>query len=161
MICFIIYCLNCIRHGRNATFERGLRASKLQLDRFSFMFQLQGVYWTDSTCSPGSQFPSFPKGHGGTLQESLNWRVEPVKEAKQSPHFLLLQADILQQRAAEDVEAIWRNIEVSRTNPVHLAPTMERAPSTEETVKAKLSRLQPQEIRIVVDNRQTCYWEQS
>ena len=25
MICFIIYCLNCIRHGRNATFERGLR----------------------------------------------------------------------------------------------------------------------------------------
>ena len=24
MICFIIYCLNCIRHGRNATFERGL-----------------------------------------------------------------------------------------------------------------------------------------
>ena len=25
MICFIIYCLNCIRHGRNATYERGLR----------------------------------------------------------------------------------------------------------------------------------------
>ena len=25
MICFIIYCLNCIRHGRNATFERGLK----------------------------------------------------------------------------------------------------------------------------------------
>ena len=24
MICFIIYCLNCIRHGRNATYERGL-----------------------------------------------------------------------------------------------------------------------------------------
>ena len=24
MICFIIYCLNCIRHGRNATCERGL-----------------------------------------------------------------------------------------------------------------------------------------
>ena len=25
MICFIIYCLNCIRHGRNATYERVLR----------------------------------------------------------------------------------------------------------------------------------------
>ena len=25
MICFIIFCLNCIRHGRNATFEPGLR----------------------------------------------------------------------------------------------------------------------------------------
>ena len=25
MICFIVYCLNCIRHGRNATYERGLR----------------------------------------------------------------------------------------------------------------------------------------
>ena len=25
MICFIICCLNCIRHGRNATYERGLR----------------------------------------------------------------------------------------------------------------------------------------
>ena len=25
MICFIIYCLNCIRHGRNATYESGLR----------------------------------------------------------------------------------------------------------------------------------------
>ena len=24
MICFIIYCLNCIRHGRNATYERDL-----------------------------------------------------------------------------------------------------------------------------------------
>ena len=24
MICFITYCLNCIRHGRNATYERGL-----------------------------------------------------------------------------------------------------------------------------------------
>ena len=28
MICFIIYCLNCIRHGRNATYERGLNLSK-------------------------------------------------------------------------------------------------------------------------------------
>ena len=25
MICFIIFCLNCIRHGRNATYEPGLR----------------------------------------------------------------------------------------------------------------------------------------
>ena len=24
MICFIIYCLNCVRHGRNATYKRGL-----------------------------------------------------------------------------------------------------------------------------------------
>ena len=24
IICFIIYCLHCIRHGRNATYERGL-----------------------------------------------------------------------------------------------------------------------------------------
>ena len=24
MICFIIFCLNCIRHGRNATYELGL-----------------------------------------------------------------------------------------------------------------------------------------
>ena len=26
MICFIIFCLNCIRHGRNATYEPGLRS---------------------------------------------------------------------------------------------------------------------------------------
>ena len=25
MICFIVYCLNCIRYGRNPTYERGLR----------------------------------------------------------------------------------------------------------------------------------------
>ena len=25
MICLIIFCLNCIRHGRNATYEPGLR----------------------------------------------------------------------------------------------------------------------------------------
>ena len=24
IICFVIYCLNCIRHGRNSTNERGL-----------------------------------------------------------------------------------------------------------------------------------------
>ena len=24
MICFIIYCLNCIRHGRNSTYERDI-----------------------------------------------------------------------------------------------------------------------------------------
>ena len=29
MICFIIYCLNCIRHGSNATYERG----PLKVDR--------------------------------------------------------------------------------------------------------------------------------
>ena len=27
MICFISFCLNCIRHGRNATYEPGLRLS--------------------------------------------------------------------------------------------------------------------------------------
>lgn len=69
-----------------------VRASKLQLD-FNFTFQIQGVYRTDSTCSPRSQFPSFLKGPGRTLQESLDWRVEPAKETKQSPHFPLLQAD--------------------------------------------------------------------
>ena len=26
MICSIIFCLNCIRHGRNATYEPGLRS---------------------------------------------------------------------------------------------------------------------------------------
>ena len=67
--------------------------------------------------------------------------MEPVKEAKQYPHFPLLQADILRRRA-EDEDAITRKIEISSSNPVHLAPkiAMKRAPSTEELVKAKLSR---------------------
>ena len=34
MICFIIYCLNCIRHGRNATYERGLRCSNERSTKF-------------------------------------------------------------------------------------------------------------------------------
>ena len=78
-------------------------------------------------------------------ERSGNWRVEPAKEPKHYPHLALLQADILRRRA-EDVDAITRHIEVSPANPVHLAPTiaMKRAPSTEELVKAKLSRFQPQ-----------------
>ena len=36
MICFIIYCLNCIRHGRNATYERGLSY---------FCRTLQNIFW--------------------------------------------------------------------------------------------------------------------
>ena len=77
-------------------------------------------------------------------KRSGNWRVEPVKEAKQYPHFPVIQADILRRRV-EDVDAITRNIEINPTNPIHLAPTiaMKRAPSTEELVKAKLSRFQP------------------
>ena len=76
-------------------------------------------------------------------KRSGNWRVEPVKESKQCPHMSLLQADILRRRS-EDTEAVTRHIEVSPANPVHLAPTiaMKRAPSTEELVKAKLSRFQ-------------------
>ena len=31
MICFIIYCLNCIRHGRNATYERGLSNREFEI----------------------------------------------------------------------------------------------------------------------------------
>lgn len=76
-------------------------------------------------------------------KRSGNWRVEPVKELKQYAHMQLLQADILRRRN-EDTEAITRHIEVSPVNPIHLAPTiaMKRAPSTEELVKAKLSRFQ-------------------
>ena len=53
--------------------------------------------------------------------------------------------DILRRRA-EDKDPITRHIEVSPSNPIHLAPTiaMKRAPSTEELVKAKLSRFQTQ-----------------
>ena len=43
-------------------------------------------------------------------------------------------------------EIFWmNNKEISATNPLHLPPTiaMKRAPSTEEFVKAKLSRFQP------------------
>lgn len=66
-----------------------------------------------------------------------------MKESKQYPHMSLLQADILRRRS-EDTESVTRHIEVSPANPVHLAPTiaMKRAPSTEELVKAKLSRFQ-------------------
>lgn len=69
-----------------------------------------------------------------------------MKAAKDYPHLALLQTDILRRRA-EDVNAITRHIEVSASNPVHLAPTiaMKRAPPTEELVKAKLSRFQPQQ----------------
>lgn len=47
-------------------------------------------------------------------------------------------------RRAEDANPITRPIEVSPTNPAHLAPTiaMKRPPSTEELVKAKLSRFE-------------------
>ncbi|XP_067017883.1 uncharacterized protein [Acropora muricata] len=76
-------------------------------------------------------------------KRSGNWRVEPVKEPKQYPHLPLLQADIMRRRA-EDRAGITRHIEVSPTNPVHLAPTiaMKAAPSTEELVKTKLSRFE-------------------
>lgn len=76
-------------------------------------------------------------------KRSGNWRVEAVKEPKQYDYFGLLQADILRQRA-EDVESVTRHMEVSPSNPVHLAPTiaMKRPPSTEELVKAKLPRFQ-------------------
>lgn len=74
-------------------------------------------------------------------KRSGNWRAEAVKEAKQYEYFALLQADILRRRA-EDPEPVTRHIEVSPTNPVHLAPTiaMKQPPPTEELVKAKLSR---------------------
>ena len=77
-------------------------------------------------------------------KRSGNWRAEAVKEPKQYSHLPLLLADILRRRKADE-EAITRPIEVSPTNPVNLAPTiaMKRAPSTEELVKAKLSRFQP------------------
>ena len=77
-------------------------------------------------------------------KRSGNWRAEPVIEPKQYPHFPLLLADMLRRRM-EDQDAITRHIEVSPTNPVNLTPTiaMKRAPSTEELVKAKLSRFQP------------------
>ena len=77
-------------------------------------------------------------------KRSGNWRVEAVKEPKQYEYFALLQADILRRRA-EDTEPVTRHIEVSPTNPIHLAPiiiAMKRAPPTEELVKAKLSRFQ-------------------
>ena len=37
MICFIIYCLNCIRHGRNATYERGLSYANVFADIREFV----------------------------------------------------------------------------------------------------------------------------
>ena len=40
MICFIIYCLNCIRHGRNATYERGLNFLKCQV-----VGGLPNIFW--------------------------------------------------------------------------------------------------------------------
>jgi len=76
-------------------------------------------------------------------KRSGNWRVEAVKEPKQYEYFALLQADILRRRA-EDTEPVTRHIEVSPTNPIHLALSiaMKRPPPTEELVKAKLSRFQ-------------------
>ena len=76
-------------------------------------------------------------------KRSGNWRVEAVKEPKQYKYFALLQADILRRRA-EDNEPVTRHIEVSPTNPIHLAPSiaMKRPPPTEELVKAKLSSFQ-------------------
>ena len=34
MICLIIFCLNCIRHGRNATYEPGLRIVRVGRSEF-------------------------------------------------------------------------------------------------------------------------------
>ena len=76
-------------------------------------------------------------------KRSGNWGVEAVKEPKKYDYLGLLQADILRRRA-EDGESVARHIEVSPSNPVHLAPTiaMKRPPPTEELVKAKLSCFQ-------------------
>ena len=41
MICFIIYCLYCIRHGRNATYERGLTIKEYDVS------VLQGSIYSD------------------------------------------------------------------------------------------------------------------
>ena len=39
MICFIIFCLNCIRHGRNATYELGPNNSKTVCFYYIFVFK--------------------------------------------------------------------------------------------------------------------------
>ena len=46
-----------------------------------------------------------------------------MKEPKQYPHLALLQEDILRRRA-EDKDPITRHIEVSPSNPIHLAPAI-------------------------------------
>ena len=38
MICFIIFCLNCIRHGRNAMYEPGLTSKSFLLLSFLIGF---------------------------------------------------------------------------------------------------------------------------
>ena len=126
-----------------------VRTSKLQLDLVISCFRYEVFTGRILLAALDHNFHVFRKVLGGHFKKiyskrSGNWRVEPVKEAKQYPHFPFLQADILRRRA-EDVGAITRNIEISPTNPVHLAPTiaMKRAPSTEELAKAKLSRFQP------------------
>ena len=125
-----------------------VRGSKLQLDLVISCFRYEVFTRRILLAALDHNFHVFRKvleGHFKKIysKRSGNWRVEPVKEAKQYPHFPLLQADILRRRA-EDADAITRNIEISPTNPMHLAPTiaMKRAPSTEELVKTKLSRFQ-------------------
>ena len=38
MICFIIFCLNCIQHSRNATYEPGLTSKSFLLSSFLMGF---------------------------------------------------------------------------------------------------------------------------
>ena len=56
MICFIIYCLNCIRHGRNATYERGLRwFQSVPVHSREFVY----VFCFDSCKMSQRMFPDF------------------------------------------------------------------------------------------------------
>ena len=74
-------------------------------------------------------------------KRSRNWRVQAVKEEKSYSYWPKLLADILHKRA-EDKDLVSRHVQLSATNPQHLAPTiaMKAAPSTKELVDAKRSR---------------------
>ena len=74
-------------------------------------------------------------------KRSKNWRVEPVKEEKNYPHWQLLAAKILEKRAS-DPGTIARPTPVLPNHPKQLAATiaMKEAPSTKELVEARLSR---------------------
>jgi len=81
-------------------------------------------------------------------KRSKNWRVEPVKEPKKYPHWVVMAAKILKKRAS-DTETIVRHKTFLPNQPKRLAATiaMKEAPSTTELVQARLSHFSKRGIK--------------
>ena len=70
--CFITFCFNCFRHGRNATYEQGLGLSV----KTDSPFCHPKIQWTPS--SPPKNPPPFPRRWIMTGPLWTNYRKKPI-----------------------------------------------------------------------------------